>query len=174
MKGFLISLGFLFVNFLSIAQGSSGQASGKMELLSPRFSFQETSIRGHLENAASQGSFAAQGHAEEGFAVRFTIDIKPFKDKQTVLDIPGILTVDLRLADPQHPDGQNYPAFKMKDGSVPVLEASIVLHSDIQKPIQRAMRIGFPLAMLSSPMGEHEVVLNFIAIICMVPWPVWN
>ena len=48
----------------------------------------------------------------------------------------------------------------MPDGSVPVLEANVVLHS-IEHPDWKNMTIGIPLAMLKKPEGEHEVVLNF-------------
>src|SRR5207237_7276217 len=55
---------------------------------------------------------------------------------------------------------QNYPAFPMPDGSVPVLEANVRLHSR-EHPDWKEMTIGIPLALLTNPEGEHEVVLNF-------------
>ena len=71
-----------------------------------------------------------------------------------------MLSVRLRQHDPRDRKRQNYPAFKMPDGSVPVLEATVVLHSP-EHPDWKDMTIGIPLAMLEQPEGEHEVVLNF-------------
>jgi hypothetical protein len=48
----------------------------------------------------------------------------------------------------------------MPDGTVPVLEANIVLHS-AEHPDWKNITIGIPLAMLRKPDGKHEVVLNF-------------
>ncbi|MBN2296085.1 MAG: hypothetical protein JXM70_26880 [Pirellulales bacterium] len=48
----------------------------------------------------------------------------------------------------------------MPNGSVPVLEAKVRLHS-AEHPDWKDMTIGIPLAMLKEPEGEHEVVLNF-------------
>ena len=48
----------------------------------------------------------------------------------------------------------------MPDGSVPVLEANILLHS-IEHPDWKNMSIGIPLAMVKKPEGEHDIVLNF-------------
>lgn len=71
-----------------------------------------------------------------------------------------MLRVQLRQQDPLDRKRQNYPAFKMPDGSVPVLEATLTLHST-EHPDWREMTIGIPLALLKQPAGEHEVVLNF-------------
>ena len=48
----------------------------------------------------------------------------------------------------------------MPDGSVPVLEANVVLHSR-EHPDWKNMTIGIPLALLKKPEGEHQIVLNF-------------
>ena len=95
-----------------------------------------------------------------GFTVKLTVDLKKFDGEKSILEIPDVLSVRLRQHDPLDRKRQNYPAFKMPDGSVPVLEANVVLHST-EHPDWKNMTIGIPLAMLKKPAGEHEVVLNF-------------
>lgn len=51
----------------------------------------------------------------------------------------------------------------MPDGSVPVLEATVVLHSR-EHPDWKNMTIGIPLAMLKKPEGTHDIVLNFTGV----------
>ena len=50
----------------------------------------------------------------------FTAALKPFAGERTILEIPKVLSVRLRPQDPQDRQRQNYPAFKMPDGSVSV------------------------------------------------------
>ena len=88
------------------------------------------------------------------------MDLKKVDGEKNILEIPGVLSVRLRQHNPYDRDRQNYPAFKMPDGSVPVLEATVMLHS-IEHPDWKNMTIGIPLAMLKKPAGQHEVVLNF-------------
>jgi hypothetical protein len=78
-----------------------------------------------------------------------------------LLEIPGIMSVKLRQADPINRDRQNYPAFKMPDGSLPVLEAGITLYSPGINLFSRNMEIGSPLAALQNPWKTHEVVVHF-------------
>ena len=107
-----------------------------------------------------QAEFAAPANPKNGFALKFTLNLKTFDGEENILEIPHVLSVRLRQHDPRDRRRQNYPAFTMHDGSVPVLEANIVLHS-IEHPDWTNMTIGIPLAMLKNPAGEHEVVLNF-------------
>lgn len=107
-----------------------------------------------------QAEFAAPADATSGFTVKCMVDLKKFDGEKSILEIPDVLSVRLRQHDPLDRNRQNYPAFKMSDGSVPVLEATVVLHS-IRHPDWTNMTIGIPLAMLKTPAGEHEVVLNF-------------
>lgn len=162
MKRVFFSLLILFVGLYSNGQKVHEQVSGKMDLLSPFFCFEnDVPVSGVLNRNIPSGSFTVSGGPKKGFSVQFTIDIKKFENKQPVLVIPGILTVHLLMADPEQPYEQNYRAFKMEDGSLPVLEARILLHSQVEKPFRQEMRIGFPIAMLANPMGKHTVVLNF-------------
>jgi len=107
-----------------------------------------------------QAEFAAPADATNGFTVKFTVDLGKFDGEKIILEIPNVLSVCLRQHDPLNRNRQNYPAFKMPDGSVPVLEANVVLHS-IGHPGWKNMVIGIPLALLKKPASEHEIVLNF-------------
>jgi len=113
-----------------------------------------------LSEQAPKGEFAAPANITNGFTVKFTLDLKKFDGYKEILQIPDVLSVVLRQHNPMDRNRQNYPAFKMPDGSVPVLEATIKLHS-LAHPDWKDMTIGIPLAMLANPEGEHEVVLNF-------------
>ena len=89
----------------------------------------------------------------ESFTLKFSVSVTfPVKDVN-LLEIPGLLCVKLRQHDPSDWSRQNYPSFPMPDGTVPVLEASLDLGQD--------MTVGIPLAVLDSPDGLHEVVLDF-------------
>jgi hypothetical protein len=107
-----------------------------------------------------QAEFAAPAQTTSGFTIKLTVDLKKFDGEKTILDIPQVLNVRLRQHDPLDRKRQNYPAFKMPDGSVPVLEATLVLHSH-EHPDWQNMTIGIPLALLKQPEGAHEIVLNF-------------
>jgi hypothetical protein len=107
-----------------------------------------------------RAEFAAPENATNGFTIRFTADLKKFDGDKTILEMPNILSVRLRQHDPLDRRRQNYPAFKMPDGSVPVLEANLALHS-VEHPDWRNMAIGIPLAALKKPEGKHEIVLHF-------------
>jgi hypothetical protein len=107
-----------------------------------------------------KAEFAGPSDPKSGFMVSFTVDLKKFDGAKNILEIPDVLTVSLRRHDPLNRERQNYPAFKMPDGTVPVLEANIVLHS-AEHPDWKNITIGIPLAMLRKPDGKHEVVLNF-------------
>jgi hypothetical protein len=113
-----------------------------------------------LAAQAPQAEFAAPANPTNGFTVKFTADLRKFEGEKSILEISNVLSVRLRHHDPLDRKRQNYPAFKMPDGSVPVLEANLLLHS-IEHPDWRNMTIGIPLALLQKPEGEHEIVLNF-------------
>jgi hypothetical protein len=153
---------FMFFILILNAQDFSKQESGRMKLLSNNFVFEETEMhKSFLNSENTKDSFFADAKSENGFTLKFTVNITDYNEDQTILEIPGIVTVRLRQADPNNRDRQNYPAFKMQDGSLPVMEASILLHAPIEKTFKQEMSIGFPIAMLSEPKGEHEIVLNF-------------
>jgi hypothetical protein len=113
-----------------------------------------------LSAQAPQAEFAAPANAIDGFTVKLAVDLKKFDGERSIFEIPDVLSVRLRQHDPRDRGRQNYPAFKMPDGSVPVLEANVRLHST-EHPDWKDMTIGIPLALLEKPAGEHDVVLNF-------------
>jgi len=112
---------------------------------------------------APQARFTAPAEAGNSFTVKLVVDLKTFDGPKDLLEIPDVLRVRLRQHDPRDRNRQNYPAFQMPDGSVPVLEATVVLHSD-EHPDWKEMTIGIPLAILKRPEGEHEVVLDFTGV----------
>ena len=118
------------------------------------------SAQSTLTAQTPQAEFAAPANTTHGFTVKLTADMKKFDGDKEILQIPNVLSVRLRQNDPRNRSRQNYAAFKMPDGSVPVLEATVELHS-VEHPDWKNMTIGIPLAMLKKPDGEHEVVLNF-------------
>ncbi len=97
---------------------------------------------------------------KKGFTIRFTANLATPTFDRHILEIPGVLDVCLRQHNPLDRNRQNYPTYKMPDGSVPVLEAGLELKSPVDGHLER-MVTGIPLAMLDKPLGEHEVVLNF-------------
>jgi hypothetical protein len=121
-----------------------------------------------LTAEAPQAEFVAPANTTNGFTVKFIVDVRKFDGEKTLLDIPEVLRVRLRQHDPLDRTRQNYPAFKMADGSVPVLEATLALHS-AEHPDWKEITIGIPLGALPKPAGRHEVVLNF----CGVRWTLY-
>jgi hypothetical protein len=113
-----------------------------------------------LSELVPQAEFAAPVNPTNGFTVKLTANLKAFEGEKQLLEIPKVLGVRLRQHDPRDRNRQNYPAFKMPDGSVPVLEATLSLRS-AEHPDWTSMTIGLPLAMLGKPEGDHEIVLNF-------------
>jgi hypothetical protein len=113
-----------------------------------------------LTAQAPQAELSAPANPTNGFTVKLTVDLKEFDGEKSILDIPDVLRVRLRQHDPLDRKRQNYPAFKMPDGSVPVLEATLALHST-EHPDWKEMTVGIPLALLQKPLGKHELVLNF-------------
>jgi len=113
-----------------------------------------------LSAQAPQAEFAAPANATNGFTIKLAVDLKKFDGEKSILEIPDVLSVRLRQHEPLDRVRQNYPAFKMPDGLVPVLEANVAIHST-EHPDWKDMTIGIPLAMLEKPAGEHKVVLNF-------------
>jgi len=107
-----------------------------------------------------QAEFPAPANSLNTFTVKLTVDWRNVDGEKSLLEISNVLSVRLRRHDPLDRQRQNYPAFKMPDGSVPILEAKVVLHS-LEHPDWTNMTIGIPLAMLKKPEGVHEIVLAF-------------
>ena len=95
----------------------------------------------------------------QGFSICFTFC--PAVDTQ-LLEVPGVLTVG--IVDGRRPGddyGQNYAAYPLVDGSVPVLEAVLSFRLPTKgHPVQK-MRVGVPLSRLSQPWSKHQAVLSY-------------
>ena len=97
---------------------------------------------------------------KDGFSITFRGRFTEPTRERRILEIPGVLDVNLRQHNPLDRDRQNYPAYPMPDGTVPVIEASLRLVSPVDGSVA-SMPVGVPLAMLPDPYGEHEVTLDF-------------
>ncbi|WP_197027660.1 hypothetical protein [Prevotella sp. 10(H)] len=154
----------VFLFLLICILGSShlyAQSSAKIDLLSNWWKFDLSGTpQGKINKGSKSGEIITK-NPTEGFTVRFNVDLQKFEGQQNILDIPGVMSVRLRRANPQDRNRQNYPAFKMEDGSLPVLEATLILHRPDKEPKEQKMEIGFPLAMLKNIYGKHEVILSF-------------
>lgn len=157
----LFTLSLLLLPSAAPRGAEAARKAAGIELRSSSWHFDATQApQSTLTAQAPQARFAAPAEPTNGFTVKLTADLTKFGDDKTILDIPGVLAVRLRRQDPLDRNRQNYPAYKMPDGGVPVLEAGILLHSP-EHPDWKDMTIGIPLAMLGKPEGEHEIVLNF-------------
>lgn len=156
---------FLFHSVYTQPQNpGAANTAGKIHLLSPYFLFKTASSPNGVLIKESKGSFFAGKNREEGFTIKLSVNLREFNQQQTLLEIPGIVSINLKQADPSNRDRQNYPAYTMSDGSVPVLEASIMLTAPVEKVFKRELIIGFPIAALKNPWGRHELILNFTGV----------
>lgn len=161
----LFASSFLLTIGTGQPNSTPGRTTATMKLLSPYFSFNtKASPQGLLNKDKSRDDFSSDEKVKEGFTIKVKINFKEFVREQTVLEVPGIVSIKFRQADPAVRERQNYPAFVMSDGAVPVLEASIMLTAPVEKDFKREMTIGFPLAELKNPWREHEVILNFTSV----------
>lgn len=133
----------------------------RLELYSSPWSF--TTHKTPLNSLSPQKTKAefAVPNDSSSFTIKLQVDLKEITSANTLLTIPNVLDIKTRQHDPNDRKQQNYPAFPMKDGSVPVLEASLLLHLPVQPEESRQMPVGIPLAILKEPTGEHEVTLHF-------------
>ena len=104
--------------------------------------------------------FQAPENVASGFTVRMDISLCLPTSERKLLEIPGVMDVLIRQHDPLDRTRQNYPSYRMPDGSVPVLEARLWLYQSPDGNAE-AMTVGIPMAMLDNPAGRHEVVLTF-------------
>ena len=87
----------------------------------------DQSARSVLTLNDPHGEFATPADGAGSFTVKLTVSFNAFSGEKHILDMPGVLGIRLRRHDPHDRDRQNYPACKMPDGSVPVLEATALL-----------------------------------------------
>jgi len=94
-----------------------------------------------------------------GFTLRLTADLSGVKEREALLEIPGAVEVWVR-PEGGSGGGQNYGAFRAADGSCPVLEAKVFVHSP-EHPEWKEMTVGVPLAQLARRDGAQEIELRF-------------
>jgi hypothetical protein len=151
---------FIFLAIIYFS-GLSAQDAARIDLLSHWWKFSSsTPALSRIEAGTDRGGFVPKDPSQ-GFTLRFSVDLKKTEGQHNILEIPDILSVYLRRTSPDVRDRQNYPAYKMADGSVPILEASLKLFRTEPGSKGRDMVIGYPLAMLKNNFGKHEIVLNF-------------
>lgn len=150
------------VCFWQMGFTQSNTVSAKLHTLSPYYIFTaQGAAQTSLTAVNPKGELVTGNSKQESFTIKMSVNLKPFSGEQMLLDIPGLISVKLRQADPQKRDRQNYTAAPMPDGSLPVLEAGIMLHSPGINLFSRELKIGHPLASLKNPWGKHEVVVHF-------------
>lgn len=97
----------------------------------------------------------------EGFCINFEMDLSKVGIEQELASIDQLLDVRYRLHNPNERNGQNYPAYKMSDGSVPVVECRLQLLPLYQSPERNILTVGVPLAMLTEPYGKHLLTIVY-------------
>lgn len=107
----------------------------------------------------------APANATNGFTLVFHTAFSNSPDSPVrIAEIPGVTEVMVYQRDRNDGDmRRNYCNFKMPDGTIPVMEATVFL-SSIEHPDWKSMTIGFPLACLKDPYGEHEFTLSFTGV----------
>ncbi|RHJ76307.1 hypothetical protein [Parabacteroides sp. AM08-6] len=162
---FRIALVLALINVMMISGCVAVSESSKVELLSPFWSFKTLPVaQSRLSGQSPQASLSVPSDITKGFTLTFRVNLEDFDSEQNILEIPEVMRVCLRQHDVNDRKQQNYPAFKMPDGSVPVLEASLALQLPVEANPVQDMIIGIPFAILDEPYGEHEVVLNFTGV----------
>lgn len=158
-------LAFTLIGSLACAGTAVNPEKVRIELAATPWSFNAFQpAQSKLTAQTPKSNLPVPGDISKGFTVKFTVDLKKFDSEKAILEIPWVLNVRLRQHDAKDRTRQNYPSYKMPDGSVPVLEATLALESPADHTIKQDMTIGIPLAMLEKPEGEHEVILNFTGI----------
>ncbi len=131
-----------------------------VELRSLSWSCTSTSASSQLDGPAPQALLQPPASGPTGFTLQMRVNLQPPSDWHPLVTIVGVLEVYLRSHDPADRERQNYPAYPVADGSVPVLEARLQLRSS-DHPEWRQMTVGIPLGILTHPFGDHEVTVDY-------------
>lgn len=100
--------------------------------------------------------------SETGFTVKLTVELGGTvgTERELLFSLAGV--VDVWLRDESGSGGnQNYGNFRCADGSCPVLEARVFLHSE-EHPDWKEMTIGVPLSQLEKREESQQVTLQFV------------
>ncbi|MCM0716893.1 hypothetical protein NBH15_01240 [Parabacteroides sp. W1-Q-101] len=158
---FITSFTVIILIISSIIGCTETQKPVQLELRSSPWNFttQDAPLN-ILTQQNTKNNFVSPGD-RSSFTIKLQVNLTKVTSKKSLLTIPGVLELNTYQNDPEDRKQQNYPAYPMADGSVPVLEASLLLHLPVQPEEARYMPVGIPLAMLDKPEGGHEIVLHF-------------
>ncbi len=134
----------------------------QLKLQSAPWTFDGGAPTSTLSKTNAQATFDAPSDTGS-FTIKLRVNVAKREATRTLLHIPGVLEVTSFLQDADIREAQNYPAYPLSDGSVPVLQAALRLHPlpNSSETAVRDMPVGIPLGMLPDPHGTHEVVLHF-------------
>ncbi|TCD05929.1 hypothetical protein EZ449_15850 [Pedobacter frigidisoli] len=135
-------------------------AAVKLVLRSSPWHLPEGTALSALSSQKTTGTFRVPSDSSS-FTIKMHVNLKVDNSSKTILNIPGVLKVTAFQYDVRDRKGQNYPAYPMHDGSVPVLEAALRLYPPGEPKGARDMPVGIPFGILKNPEGGHEVVLHF-------------
>lgn len=112
-----------------------------------------------LDSAQPEGEIAGSYRLKDGFILSFSMKLETADSNHVLVEIPQVLEVRSRISGAEDSRGQNYQAYPMEDGSIPVLEASLWLNDRNGK--KRPLTTGIPLSLLNDPFGENTIYLQF-------------
>ena len=133
-------------------------------LRSDHYSFSDFSPKVELSESVNEGDLYSEKCLEDGFCVTFDVDLAPDFCDSEILCIDNVLSVGMSWYKPVKKDVQNYIAFPLADGTIPVLEARLYLQNVGKVGPEGIIRVGVPLGMLENPWGRHCVVLNYTGV----------
>ncbi len=116
----------------------------------------------HLDKDNPIATLPELHSCKDGFTLTFSIELESIGAENTILEIPEMLKVCTRLHEREKRSAQNYSAYPMPDGSIPVLEALLWLEDETGH--NRPLTVGLPLSMLDEPFGMHNVCLQFTGV----------
>ena len=125
---------------------------------SPYYTFATGTPQAVLGKGVAEAPLNYEGQTEDGFCLKLDLNVQPGFDDAEILGIDNVLSVCLYRDYTQKHKEQNYTGFRLPDGRVPVLQATLQLRETGE------ITVGLPLSMLKKPWGKHEVVLNFSGI----------
>ena len=133
-------------------------------LRSDHYSFSDFIPKVELSGSVIEGDLYSEKCLEDGFCVTFDVDLAPDFCDSEILCIDNVLSVGMSWYKPVKKDVQNYIAFPLADGTIPVLEARLYLQNVGKVGPEGTIRVGVPLGMLENPWGKHCVVLNYTGV----------
>lgn len=131
----------------------------KLVLRSSPWNFPQGSALSTLSPQNTKATFRVPSDSSS-FTIKMQVNLTVENSSKTLLNIKDVLKLSTRQHDRKDRKLQNYPAYPMPDGSVPVLEAALHLYPPTDNK-GKDMTVGIPLGILDHPEGAHSVVLHF-------------